>query len=196
VVALDRDEVGRLYLCDRRNGCVLVLSPALELLEVFGQGHLTDPSGIRVASDGERCHVVDTQRGLVRFEGNSRTPELLAGVGKSGPLRAPHDLALGPDGTMLVTDSALHRVFVFDADGRLVSSWGGRGLGRGELYKPRGIARDGRGRVTVIDHGNHRLQTFTPEGEYVGVFGPRLYTHAARYPEFANPGSDQREEGE
>lgn len=185
VVALDRDEAGRLYLCDRRNGRVLVLSPELEVLEVFGEGSLTEPSGIRVDADGGRCTVVDAARGLLRFEGEERAPRLLAGVGPVGPLLAPHDLALAPNGTVFVTDSALHRVFVFDEEGQLLRSWGGAGLDRGEFYKPRGIDLDWRGNLVIVDHANHRLQSYTRAGEYVGVFGPRLYTHAARYPEFA-----------
>jgi sugar lactone lactonase YvrE len=183
VVALDRDDEGRLYLCDRRNGCVLVLSKTLGLLEVFGYGRLEEPSGIAVSKDGSRCYVADPATGVQRFAGERREATLLAAASPGGPLARPHDLALAPDGTLFVTDSALHRVFVFDALGELQRSWGGEGLGRGELYKPRGIALDAHGRLSVLDHANHRIQTFTQAGEYVGIFGPRLYTYAARYPD-------------
>jgi len=182
-VALDRDGAGRFHVGDRRNGCVLVLSPALEVEEVLGLGHLVEPTAVEVSGDGQELYVVDRAVGLVVFRGEERAVRVLAASGPDGPLVAPHDLARSADGSLYVTDGARHRVFVFGPEGEARGSWGGEGLGRGEFYKPRGIDLDDRGRLTVVDHANHRLQTFDREGNYVGIFGPRLYTKAARYPD-------------
>jgi len=182
-VALDRDARGRLYVLDRRNACVLLLSAELAFVEVVGLGSLGAPTGIEVAADGLTIHVVDPQRGLWRFDGEEREASLVELDGER--LVQPHDLAVSSEGERYVTDVALHQVVVFDAAGRFLRSWGGPGLRRDELYKPRGIAFDPRGNLVVLDHANHRLMTFTPEGEYVGVYGLRLYTRLARYPDAA-----------
>jgi DNA-binding beta-propeller fold protein YncE len=44
-----------------------------------------------------------------------------------GPLNAPRNLALAPNGDMYVVDSGNHRVQVFDRDGRYLRGWGGFG---------------------------------------------------------------------
>lgn len=175
-VAITRDAAGRVYLCDRRNACVLVLSAELALLEAFGAGELTDPTGIVVAADGSVL-VADGRGRVVRFEPEGREAATFA------ELPAPHGLALAADGTLFVTDSSTHSVSAFDAEGRLLRRWGSAGLGRQQMYKPRGISIDLAGNVVVLDHANHRLMRFTPEGRYVSTFGLRLYTRPARLPD-------------
>ncbi|MFT7671387.1 MAG: tripartite motif-containing protein 71 [Planctomycetota bacterium] len=182
-VAIDRDEAGRFYLCDRRNGCIVVLSKDLHFIEAFGSEVLMQPTGIVLSAGGENCYVADTATGVYRFEGKDR--KVLSYLAPAeDPIIAPHDIAVGPQGELFVTDHARHRVSGFDADGKWLRSWGGAGIGRGEFYKPRGIAFDQRGNLLVLDHANHRGMTYTPEGEYVGVFGLRLYTREARNPKY------------
>lgn len=182
-VAIERDAAGRFYLCDRRNECVVVLAADTSFHGTIGAGVLGDPTGLEMNAEGTRLYVADAMTGLHRFEGEAWKEHTQIDGGESRRLTSPHDVALAPDGSVFVTDSAEHSVTAFAADGTWLRSWGGAGIGRGEFYKPRGIAFDGRGNVTVLDHANHRGQTFTQEGEYVSIFGLRLYTKAARYPD-------------
>ena len=192
VVAIERDASGRFYLADRRNGAVIVLSPALEVLRVLGADVLEAPLAVAVTRAGDAVFVVDAAGPLWRFDGAASEPRKLA------ELPAPfglvlHEAPAGEEGTLevFVSDAHTHRVLCFDGDGKQLREWGGKGLLRGEFYKPRGLAIDQRGHLLVLDHGNHRLVRFTRAGEYQSIFGPRLYTRLARYPEFANQEEDE-----
>lgn len=188
-VAIDRDDAGRICVADRRNGCVIVLDAELGVEAVKGLGLLPEPTAVAVSGDGKALYVLDRIQGPVYFELQGKGIEMSRD--QWTPPVALHDLALAEDGTLYVTDVARHQVLVFNPHRRglgnsfgvLEGSWGGEGLGRGEFYKPRGIDLDARGRLTVVDHANHRLQTFDREGNYVGIFGPRLYTKKARFPD-------------
>ena len=85
----------------------------------------------------------------------------------------PWGVAVGPDGSVYVTDTWNHRVQKFTADGQFVKTWGvfGQGTQTGTFYGPRGIAVDSQGRVYVVDTGNKRVVVFDPDGNYVTQFG-------------------------
>lgn len=59
------------------------------------------------------------------------------------------------------------RVHCFNADGRLIRSWGEPGTGPGQFNLPHGIAVAADGRVLVADRENDRIQFFSPTGEYL-----------------------------
>ncbi len=70
-----------------------------------------------------------------------------------------------PDGAptyrVLVTDSQLARVEVFDLNGSFVGQWGTKGSGVFQLSSPSGIAHDAQGRIYVADAANDRIQVFS-----------------------------------
>jgi NHL repeat len=96
----------------------------------------------------------------------------------------PHDannLAIGPDGSLYVTDLS-QRVTVISPAGHVLFRWGRQGTGPGEFRflsqdpnDPRDIsgkvAVDSHGFVYVSDSGNARIQVFTREGHFVRQFG-------------------------
>lgn len=107
------------------------------------------------------------------YAGNELTPTadlVFAGSGDSGPLVAPRNVAIGPDGNLYVADSGNHRIAVFDVDGRFLRDWGSMGSEEGQFNEPWGLAVD-ENFVYVADTWNHRIQKFTLDGELVGVFG-------------------------
>ncbi len=86
-------------------------------------------------------------------------------------------------GLVYLSYMAQHKVEVYTEAGKLVSTWGRRGKGDGELLQPGGIlvARDGT--VFVADQGNHRVQRFTKEGKFLGKWGE----HGSRPGQFGAP---------
>ena len=50
---------------------------------------------------------------------------------------------------------------IFDKNGKLLSKFGKRGKGDGEIWYPAGVALDDDGSIYVADHGNHRIQVIT-----------------------------------
>ena len=77
---------------------------------------------------------------------------------------------MAPDGRIYVADGyGQSWVHVYTKDGRYVTSFGGKGNGKGQLDNPHGIKIDTRGPrplVCVSDRGNARLQYFTLDGEH------------------------------
>jgi sugar lactone lactonase YvrE len=83
----------------------------------------------------------------------------------------PSRIALGPDGSLYVTDAGNHRIQRFAPDGRLIARWGREGTGPGEFRHPRGIGVAPDGRVYVTDEGNARVQVFTAGGRFLRTWG-------------------------
>ena len=61
-----------------------------------------------------------------------------------------------------VTDNTLHRVQVFDAEGRFLAKWGSLGTGDGQFGYPVRITADESGNAYVTDADNNRVQVFAP----------------------------------
>jgi DNA-binding beta-propeller fold protein YncE len=100
---------------------------------------------------------------------------------KSLGLDHPDALAIGPDGSLYVTDFS-QRVTVISPGGKVLRRWGKPGAGPGEFRfitndptTPTDVAGKvavGRtGMVYVSDSGNDRVQVFTPQGRFIHQFG-------------------------
>ena len=75
-----------------------------------------------------------------------------------GEFHYPYDLAIAPDGGVLVCEYGNQRVQRLNADGQSTSVWGAPGFEVGQLYQPWGLVLDSRGRMHVLDSNNHRIQ--------------------------------------
>jgi 6-bladed beta-propeller len=93
----------------------------------------------------------------------------------------PHSLAIGPDGSLYVTDLS-QRVTVISPGGAVLRRWGKPGSGPGEFKFIPGdptvptdvqgdVAAGPGGEVYVSDSGNARVHVFTPGGRFVRQFG-------------------------
>ncbi|GAB4503367.1 MAG: hypothetical protein Fur0043_03590 [Anaerolineales bacterium] len=90
-----------------------------------------------------------------------------------GTFNEPWGVAVGPDGSVYVTDTWNHRVQKFTASGRLLTTWGQYGTEEQKdgFWGPRGIAVDSQGYVYVADTGNKRIVVFDADGNYISEFG-------------------------
>ena len=88
-----------------------------------------------------------------------------------GQFVTPRNLAVGPDGSIYVTDSGNHRIQVFDDEGTFLLSWGGEGPDDGQFSEPWGIAVSEEGVVYVADTWNHRIQAFSSTGQHLWSSG-------------------------
>ncbi len=70
------------------------------------------------------------------------------------------------------TQTGRDRVQKFDADGNLLTFWGGEpGFNNGQFKEPLDIAIDPFGDVYVADTGNHRIQKFNADGFFIETGG-------------------------
>ncbi len=96
-----------------------------------------------------------------------------SGLSTPGHFRSPQAAAVGPDGSVYVTDLGNMRVQKFDADGVYLASWGGQGSGAGQFKSPAGIAVGANHTVYVVDSQLDRVQAFGPDGTFVVQWGGR-----------------------
>ena len=83
----------------------------------------------------------------------------------------PSSVDLDSEENVYVSDDYVNRVFVYDKDGGLLTSWGTPGSREGELDGPSGLAFDKEDDLYVVDSRNHRVQKFTREGKFLGSWG-------------------------
>jgi DNA-binding beta-propeller fold protein YncE len=121
---------------------------------------------LHIASDGRLLNEWGTQA------------DVFSGEAPVGTFNEPWGVAVGPDGSVYVTDTWNHRVQKFTADGKPIKTWGQYGqptldnpASASSLWGPRGIAVDAHGRVLVADTGNKRIVIFDQDGNYITEFG-------------------------
>ena len=93
----------------------------------------------------------------------------------SGDPTVPTDvagkIAVGPDGTVYVSDSGNARVQVFTPQGRFIRQFGSSGSGKGQFLFSGDIAVDYAGDVYVADGQSDTLAKFSPAGEVAWTIG-------------------------
>lgn len=122
--------------------------------------------------------VISASRDGIRATANPRTATVTIqsgahqvtvggyGIGP-GRLLEPTGVAIGPTGTVYVTDGGADTVLAFNAAGQLVDAWGGPGSGPGQFDGIGPVAVGPRGTVYVADTLNQRIQAFSPTGAFV-----------------------------
>jgi DNA-binding beta-propeller fold protein YncE len=121
---------------------------------------------LHIAADGSLLHEWGT------------FADIAGGNAPLGTFFEPWGVAVGPDGSVYVSDTWNHRVQKFSEDGKPITSWGQYGqpfpedpASKSFFWGPRGIAVDAQGHVFVADTGNKRIAVFDEEGNYITEFG-------------------------
>jgi len=142
-----------LYVADSRNHRILHIATDGNLLNEWGS-----------------FAAIDYNKPFTEEQAQKEAP--------TGTFYEPWGIAVGPDGSVYVTDTWNHRVQKFTKDGKPVKVWGHYGQpvpddpeSKSTFWGPRGIAVDSQGRVFVADTGNKRIVIFDSDGNYLTEFG-------------------------
>jgi DNA-binding beta-propeller fold protein YncE len=162
-----------LFVADVGNDAVKVLHPdTLATLGVVGRGELRGPHDVTFDEKG-RLLVADTQNDRIAIYALSGLEGVLVGsYGKE--LGSPEGVAVGPDGTVYITNARLNDVLAI-RNGVAIARVGRRGSGNNEYIRPHDVAVDAQGRVYAVDPGNDRIQVLGPTLEFIAVLGGNSY---------------------
>ncbi|MEP7131709.1 MAG: NHL repeat-containing protein [Acidobacteriota bacterium] len=159
------DEKGRLWVVDQGSSALRVFDAAGGPLGGWGgrgtgEYAMKDPSGIAI--HGDNVYVADTYNTGV---------EVFSQAGQwkgksSAGLYNPHDVAVGTDGQVWITDTGNGRLVLCGADLGNPRSIGKQGPGPEEFSAPIGIAIGPSGDVYVADAGNGRVQVLNSQGGF------------------------------
>jgi DNA-binding beta-propeller fold protein YncE len=141
---------------------------------------LNAPRSLAFAKDGSayiadsrnhRIVHVDSQGNVIQEWGTFA--DGVSAPAAPGTFNEPWGIAVGPDGSVYVTDTWNHRIEKFTASGKYITAWGvfGQGDTPDSLYGPRGLAVDAEGRVYLTDTGNKRVVVFDANGNFITQFG-------------------------
>jgi len=187
VSAVATDSQDRVYVFQRKDPPVTVFDRGGVYLGCWGIGAITDPHGFYIANDivyltdradsvvltftldGKPLSIIG-RRGVHSDTGCEKPMDLVPRA--AGPFNYPSELVPAPSGDLYVSDGYRNcRVHRFDADGRLISSWGEPGkTAPNEFHLPHSVLVDADGLVYVCDRENSRIQIFAADGRFVSMW--------------------------
>ncbi|MEW7987500.1 MAG: hypothetical protein AB2805_05705 [Candidatus Thiodiazotropha sp.] len=166
------DDTENKYVTDTGRDQIIVFDKDENYVRAYGALGKMKPSDVLVLDD--KLYVADVSNHRVTVLDKQTGAELFSfgGAGSDeGELFFPTNLALTPDGYLLVSDTGNYRIQKYTADGEFVRSFGAVGTGMGEFSRPKGTAVDRSGRFYVVDSGFENVQLFSPEGKLLLFFG-------------------------
>jgi sugar lactone lactonase YvrE len=184
-VGVATDSRDRVFVFCRSEHPVIVFDRGGAFVGSWGEGLIVRPHGIHIGPDDSVYLSDDLDHTIRKFTPDGKLLLTLGtrGVGSdtgceksdyrtirrvAGPFNQPTNMALAPDGSMVVADGYGNaRVHHFSSDGRWIRSWGEPGSGPGQFHLPHGIAVDRDSRVYVADRENSRVQIFDSTGRFL-----------------------------
>jgi DNA-binding beta-propeller fold protein YncE len=163
------------FVLDTGNKRILALDATGRMTAVLDAGAGLDlRQPMAVASDGSRMFVADSLAGEIVVLDPSGVMEMALQIEVRAwekPAR-PIGVAIGPDGSLVVSDAENHRVIVLDQAGGELHAFGagGRLGGAQGLNVPAGVTVDGDGYIYVVDTLNGRIVKLSPRAEFIRDF--------------------------
>ncbi len=172
-VNLSIDADGTRYVADTSRNQIMIYGADDTFLGAIGKQDEMRPTDVAITAD--RLYITDLKNHTVRVYSKSDRKLLftIPAAAKSGPgkLFSPTNLALDPQGRLLVSDTGAFAVQVYDLDGNYLRTIGRQGTGPGLFARPKGVAVDHAGLTYVVDAATQLTQVFDPEGKLLLFFG-------------------------
>lgn len=130
------------------------------------KGQFVAPRGIGVSNYG-LVYVGDTQNRRVQVFDSLGNWQYMIQIPE---MQAPCDIDIDSTGKVYVLDSNDGKIRIFDSSGNLLSSFGGKGTGNGQIRSATGIAVANE-RIYVADNEGFRVMVFNQQGNVQTIFG-------------------------
>ena len=173
------DSRGHLFLLNRGKEALLEFDERGAFVRSFGAGLFQRAHSLTIDTRGHFwvtdvvAHVVlelDAAGAVVRTLGTSGKAGDWDEAAGTRLFNEPTDVAFARDGSFFVTQGHTRsepKVLKFDASGRFVKQWGGRGALPWQFEVAHSIAIDSTGLLYVADRENRRIVVFDQNGEFV-----------------------------
>jgi DNA-binding beta-propeller fold protein YncE len=173
VAAVGVDRHDNLYVFARGDHPMTVFDRDGHFLRSWGEGVFKRPHGVHMGADDTIYCTDDGDHTVRKYTLDGKLLLTIGTSGKPAPFmsglpfhRCTHT-ALAPNGDIYVSDGYGNaRVHRYDANGKLIASWGEPGTRRGQFNIVHNICCDADGYVYVADRENHRIQVFDGNGKY------------------------------
>jgi sugar lactone lactonase YvrE len=170
-ITIDAD--GTRYITDTQRNQVVVFSKNDRFVKAIGSSGQFKPADVAIV--GDRLFVSDLDHHQIVILDKASDEELgrFGGGGEApGKFVHPSSLAIGPSGTLFVSDTNNFRIQEFDLEGKLIRTIGSAGTSPGTFSRPKGLDVDRNGYLYVVDAAFNNIQVLSPEdGGAVMAFG-------------------------
>jgi len=171
---------GSIYVADQGNNRIQKFDAGGKFLLKWGSkgtgdGQFDSPSGVAVDKNGHVWvsdlwnHRIQEFDAIGKFLSKFGSYAAASGQDQPGKFFGPRYVAVGPDGSVYVSDTGNKRIQKFGPDGKFLRAWGQGGTGPGQFEEPMGLTVDGSGNVYVADTWNRRIQKFTADGQFIST---------------------------
>jgi len=137
----------------RSHVIILVLISIIIAMIIFGYFYMMRVSPLETGSLPDNISDMPVQKFIIK--GAEKDP-----LNKVLGVAVNHD-----NNQIVVADSGNHRIAVFDANGKVVKTFGKFGKGDSEFNYPTSVAVSPEGEIYVVDFNNRRIQIFDEEGK-------------------------------
>lgn len=167
------DSRGYKFVVDAERKQVVAFGPSDEYAAAFDLPAPCHP--VDVALYENELYVLDnddTCQIVVLDRTNGKVLRTIGGPGgEPGKFKIPNSLAIGPDGSLFVSDTHNWRIQKLTRNGEPVWSKGTPGYFLGQFGRPRGIRVGPDGIVYVVDGATELVQMFDSDGRTLMRFG-------------------------
>ena len=139
----------RIYVCDRYNDRVQVMTDNAKFRLMLGAQLLEQPLDVKVTY--EQIFVLDSSNlCMLVFNMDHDLTSRMISRGDGEQTRKPYCFDVDRDYNIVISDYSNNRVYIFDEDGEKIHKFGQRGEDIGDFCHPYGIALNNKGQIIVV----------------------------------------------
>ena len=143
------DRTNNIYVCDRDNNRIQILTEELKYHSMLGIDLLKYPLDVKVTRDRVLV-LAESDPCMFVFDSDHVLTNRLITRGDGRQTNNPLCFDIDREYNIIMSDYWKHCVFVFNQEGEQIHKFGKGGQGIGEFYYPWGIALDNTGHIIVV----------------------------------------------